>query len=279
MKPSLLIWKALIILLIGLILTVFVSYLIYVDEEKRTEKEFSLVCDEIKTKIETRLHAHAQLLRSGAAYFNASDTVTRINWSEFIKQNKININLPGIQGVGFSLIIPKSQLEQHTQRIRNEGFPQYTVHPTNDRSEYTSIIYLEPFDYRNQRAFGYDMFSQSVRREAMEQSRDFDIAALTGKVLLVQETDDDLQAGTLMYVPVYKNNEQVGNIQQRRDAIIGWVYSPYRMNDLMDGMLGSWGSDSTKIINLIVYDGDSINDNAMIFDSDKKNNKKGNTFN
>jgi len=278
MKPSLLIWKALIILLIGLILTVFVSYLIYVDEEKRTEKEFSLVCEEIKTKIETRLHAHAQLLRSGAAYFNASDTVTRINWSEFIKQNKININLPGIQGVGFSLIIPKSQLEQHTQRIRNEGFPQYTVHPTNDRSEYTSIIYLEPFDYRNQRAFGYDMFSQSVRREAMEQSRDFDVAALTGKVLLVQETDDDLQAGTLMYVPVYKNNEQVGNIQQRRDAIIGWVYSPYRMNDLMDGMLGSWGSDSNKIINLIVYDGDSINDNAMIFDSYKENNKKGNRF-
>jgi len=134
MKPSLLIWKALIILLIGLILTVFVSYLIYVDEEKRTEKEFSLVCDEIKTKIETRLHAHAQLLRSGAAYFNASDTVTRIKWSEFIKQNKININLPGIQGVGFSLIIPKSQLEQHTQRIRNEGFPQYTVHPINRTS-------------------------------------------------------------------------------------------------------------------------------------------------
>lgn len=278
MKLSLHIWKALIILMIGLILTVFVSYLIYVDEEKRTEKEFSLVCYEIKTKIETRLHAQAQLLRSGAAYFNASDTVTRINWSEFVKQSKIEINLPGIQGLGFSIIIPKSQLEQHIQRIRNEGFPQYTVNPTNDRSEYTSIIYLEPFDYRNQRAFGYDMFSQSVRREAMEQSRDFDIAALTGKVLLVQETDEDLQAGTLMYVPVYKNNEQVGNIQQRRDAIIGWVYSPYRMNDLMDGMLGSWGSDSNKIINLIVYDGDSINDNAMLFDSNKENNKTENSF-
>ena len=278
MKHSLHMWKALINLLIGLILTVFVSYLIYVDVEKQTEKEFLLVCNELKTKIETRLHAHAQLLRSGAAYFNASDTVTRINWSEFVEQSKIDKNLPGIQGVGFSLIIPKSQLEQHTQRIRNEGFPQYTVNPTNDRSEYTSIIYLEPFDYRNQRAFGYDMFSQSVRREAMEQSRDFDIAALTGKVLLVQETDEDLQAGTLMYVPVYKNNEQVGNIQQRRDAIIGWVYSPYRMNDLMDGMLGSWGSDNNKIINLIVYDGDSINDNAMIFDSYKENNKKGNRF-
>ena len=278
MKHSLHMWKALINLLIGLILTVFVSYLIYVDVEKQTEKEFLLVCNELKTKIETRLHAHAQLLRSGAAYFNASDTVTRINWSEFVEQSKIDKNLPGIQGVGFSLIIPKSQLEQHTQRIRNEGFPQYTVNPTNDRSEYTSIIYLEPFDYRNQRAFGYDMFSQSVRREAMEQSRDFDIAALTGKVLLVQETDDDLQAGTLMYVPVYKKNEQLGNIQQRRDAIIGWVYSPYRMNDLMDGMLGSWGSDNNKIINLIVYDGDSINDNAMIFDSYKENNKKGNRF-
>ena len=278
MNSSKHILRSLIVLMIGLSMTMLVSYLNYVEVEKHTEKEFSLVCNEISTKMKTRLHAYAQLLRSGAAFFNASDTVTRVDWYEFVKQSKIYKNLPGIQGVGFSLIIPKSQLEQHSQRIRNEGFPQYTVKPTNDRSEYTSIIYLEPFDYRNQRAFGYDMFSQSIRREAMEHSRDIDIATLTGKVLLVQETDEDLQVGTLMYVPVYKNNEPQENIQQRRDAIIGWVYSPYRMNDLMEGILGSWESGSNKLVNLIIYDGDSINDNAMIFDSNKESNKTGNSF-
>ena len=43
-------------------------------------------------------------------FFSASDTVTRKEWSEFIAHAKISVNLPGIQGVGFSLIIPAKQL-------------------------------------------------------------------------------------------------------------------------------------------------------------------------
>ncbi|MFZ4549415.1 MAG: PAS domain-containing protein, partial [Bacteroidales bacterium] len=51
--------------------------------------------------------------------------------------------------------------------------------------------------------------------------------------------------------------------------IVGWVYSPYRMNDLMLGILGPWDSPENKRIRLKVYDTDSISVNTLLFDSQK----------
>ncbi len=260
------IWKALIVLFVGLILTVLATFYSAQQEAAKEKNEFSLIGNEIKTKISTRLHAHAQLLRTGAAFFAASDTVMRKSWKTFNEWAKIELNLPGIQGLGFSIIIPGNQLQEHIRRMRREGFPDYTVRPAGLRPVYTSIIYLEPFSGRNLRAFGYDMLTEPTRRKAMEMSRDFDRAVLSGRVTLVQETNRDVQKGALMYVPVYWNGMPVNTVGQRRAAIKGWVYSPYRMNDLMIGILGQWGLTRKDRIHLQVYE-DSLSVNTIIFNS------------
>ncbi len=259
-------WKSFAILIIGIVLTIAATIYTKKYSETVAKREFALVCNEITTKITTRLHSHAQLLRSGASLFVTSDSVTRKDWKIFIESSKINKNLPGIQGIGFSVIIKKEQLQQHNQQIRKEGFPEYTVLPAGDREIYTSIIYLEPFVDRNLRAFGYDMYSEPTRRKAMEQASDYDIAALSGKVVLVQETDKDLQAGTLMYVPVYRKGMPINTTEERRTAILGWVYSPYRMADLMQGILGS----RNLKIHLKIYDNNDISQNSLLFDNQGK---------
>ena len=263
-------WKALILLFIGLILT-FLAVL-YTKHSVETEEnlKFKLICEDIKEKINARLRAHAQLLRSGVAIFAASDTVSRIEWSKFNNNKIINKNLPGILGIGYSVIIPRNQLQGHVEAIRKEGYPDYSVIPVGDREVYTSVLYIEPFSGRNLRAFGFDMYSEPIRRKAMELARDSDIAMLTGKVVLVQETSEDVQAGTLMYVPVYRNGMPANNLTERRTAIKGWVYSPYRMNDLMDQILGSRNSPDKFRIHLHIYDEDSITDDALLYDSQAK---------
>jgi signal transduction histidine kinase len=262
--------KSFAILIIGIVLTIAAVIYTKKDSETTAKREFALVCSEIATKISTRLHTHAQLLRCGASLFATSDSVTRKDWKIFIESSKLSKNLPGIQGVGFSVIVKKEQLQKHIQRIRKEGFPDYTVRPAGDRELYTSIIFLEPFIDRNLRAFGYDMYSESIRREAMEQAFEYDIAALSGKVVLVQETDKDLQAGTLMYVPVYRKGMPTNTTEERRKAVLGWVYSPNRMVDLMYGILGNWGLNDNNKIHLQIYDNDSISQNSLLFDNQAK---------
>jgi len=262
---------AFLVLIIGLIFTGALSYSTYINLGKEEDKDFEMVCQEINTKIIARLYAHAQLLRSGAAYIIGSDKVTRTEWHDFVEKCKIDKNLPGIQGVGYSVVVPEKELAELTQTIRNEGFPYFKIYPEGKRDVYTSIIYLEPFDFRNRRAFGYDMYSEPVRRKAMEQARDNDVAALSGKVLLVQETDEDLQAGTLMYVPVYNKEKPVSTLAERREALMGWVYSPYRMNDLMNGILGRWDAVNSERIHLQIFDNEDLTQEALLFDSQSGN--------
>ena len=263
-------WKAYLILIIGIALTIGATIQTKNTATKVAHLDFAFICNDVKQRIETRLRAHAQLLRSASAFFAASDTVTRNEWRKFNECERIYRNLPGIQGVGYSVIIAKKQLNQHIQVIRNGGFPEYTVFPIGERAVYTSIIYLEPFAGRNLRAFGYDMFSNPTRRKAMEMSRDSDLAILSDKVVLVQETNEDIQAGTLMYVPVYKNESHIQTLEERRMAIKGWVYSPYRMNDLMSGILGSWDTPNNNPIHLEIFDDDTISVESLLFDSQAK---------
>jgi len=222
--------------------------------DRLEERNFIAECNEVQSSIANRLEDHARILMSGVALFNASTTVTREEWRIFTQSLNVEKQLPGIQGFGYSLAIPRSELSQHIQKIRSEGFPEYHVRPAGEREVYSSIIYLEPFSGRNLRAFGYDMFSEPVRRAAMERARDTNAAALSGKVILVQETDQVVQAGTLMYVPVYRKGMPTETVEQRRAAIIGWVYSPYRMTDLLQGILASSLMLDTPGHSVSIYD-------------------------
>lgn len=262
-------WKAWLILFIGLFLTYRATIYTYREVEAMAKKEFVDVCDEIKTKISVRMQSHALLLHTASAFIESSDTVTRLKWKFFIRQTNINKELPGIQGVGYVVIIPANQLKQHIQKIRMEGFPEYSVKPFGNRPLYTSIIFIEPFLGRNLRAFGYDMYADQIRRKAMDNARDSNIVTLSGKVILIQETDQDLQAGTLMFVPVFRNGYQTNNVEQRRAAIKGWVYCPFRMNDLMQGILGRWDLTQENRVHLQIFD-DSISTNSLLYDSQLK---------
>ena len=235
--------------------------------ETDARKEFEFASEEIKLRIDARMQAHAQILRSGAAVFRASDEVTRREWNIYTMHQKVAQSLPGIQGIGFARLIHPDELESHIQKVRAEGFPDYKVTPEGARPIYTAIEFLEPFNMRNRRAFGYDMYSEPVRRKAMAQVRDYDVAALSGRVILLQETDTDIQAGTLMYVPVYRGGAKSDTVAHRRAALRGWVYSPYRMKDLMTGILSKRDIDIRPGIRLEIFDEPDLKNESLMYDS------------
>ncbi|MEI7891686.1 MAG: CHASE domain-containing protein [Myxococcales bacterium] len=258
-------YTAWVVLAGGLMITAATILYLKAGLERSAERDFVSLSDELQRVISKRLDDHARILLSGAAFFRASNEVTREKWRIFTQHQQVDKQLPGIQGIGYAHLIPRSDLTQHIQQIRSEGFPEYTVRPEGEREVYSSIVYLEPFVGRNLRAFGYDMFSEPVRRVAMERARDTDSAALSDKVILVQETDEEIQAGTLMYVPVYRNGLRPDSVEQRRAAIRGWVYSPYRMNDLIRGILGDRNLDQEKQLHLTVFDGEHLLTSSLLY--------------
>lgn len=232
-------------------------------ENARAEESFIFEVEDAQQKILYRMLTYEQALRGGVALFNASNVITRDEWRSYVESLHLEQTLPGIQGFGYSERIRLEELSRHEASIREEGFPSYLVRPSGERSFYAPIVFLEPFDYRNRRAFGFDMYSDSIRRAAMEQAMLTGSTSLSGIVKLQQETDKDVQAGFLMYLPVYKKGMPTETEQQRVQAIQGFVYSPFRAKDLMLGVLGN----NAIPLTFQLYDGDQIDPDTLLYDS------------
>ena len=215
-------YTAWIILTLSLFLTLFASFLTYSYSKKIAEQRFNFRVSEIKAAIEDRMLFYQQALQGGVGLFNSSQEITREEFYQYVDNLTIQQYLPGIQGIGYSIPVKKEDKEAHIQSIRAEGFPEYTIKPETERAEYSAIIFLEPFDWRNQRAFGYDMWSNEIRRQAMSRAMDTGLPATSGIITLVQETDKNTQRGFLMYLPVYQKGLPKNTVEERRKAFQGW---------------------------------------------------------
>jgi CHASE1-domain containing sensor protein len=218
--------------------SLWTSHMLEKSEIDRMQSRFSGLAQTVERSIESRMSAYEQVLKGGVALFNVREDVSREDWRTYVNTLEIDENYPGIQGNGYSEVVRPTERAAHIARIRAQGFPAYTIKPPGTRDIYTAIVFLEPFDLRNRQAFGYDMMSQETRREAMTRATETGKAAMSGRVTLVQEIDSDVQAGFLTYLPVFRKRMPTDSIDERRVALKGFVYSPFRMKDLMQGLLG-----------------------------------------
>ena len=236
------------------------------DEKTRAEFEFQV--DRVVSSIENRIEANEQILRGVVGLFDASRDVSRGEFRSYVTALHLDQRYPGIQGVGFSLVVAREHKAAHVSEVRAEGFPDYELRPPGERATHTSIIYLEPLDWRNRRALGYDMYSEPVRRKAMARAMDSGKAALSGKVTLVQETDRDVQAGVLLYVPVFRTPESSAKVAEGARTLLGWAYSPLRMNDTMSSVLRTEHSELVGRMALTIHDGDDTTAASLLFESE-----------
>lgn len=230
----------------------------------RGEERFNNSVQELTEAVNHRMVAYEQVLRGGIGLFLSSKDVTRQEWQTYIINARLGEYYPGIQGIGYAEILTPANVEEHVKQIHAEGFNEYKIYPEGERELYCAINYLEPFDWRNQRAFGYDMCSEPIRRAAILSAIASGMPTISGKVTLVQETIDDTQSGFLMYLPLYRGLATTE--AERKQQAIGLIYAAFRMNDLMQGIMGNRFSG----LKLAIYDGGSASNANLMFSSSKK---------
>ncbi|KFZ36810.1 histidine kinase [Shewanella mangrovi] len=246
------------IMVFALIFTTLGAYLAnhYINE--RGKERFQFQSLQLRDAILERMRTYELLLRGGIGLFMSSDDVSRKEWHDYVANSHLEEFYPGIQAFGYSIILKANQIAAHEAKVQAEGFIDYHVHPLDPvRETYQSILYLEPFDWRNQRAFGYDMYSEPVRRLAIDRAIATRQVSISGKITLVQETARDVQAGFLMYLPLFKDDDS----GQASDEARGVVYAAFRVNNLIENILG----DKFPKITLSIFDGDGISPPQLMF--------------
>lgn len=252
-----------IVLVVSMMATLYVWQMTNTSEQRAAQTRFDYYKQILLTKIDNQLNEYRQALRGAAGLFHASTEVTRSDWKHYVDTLAIQENYPGIQGMGFVKYVRDANKQNHIQSIRNRDLTDYDILPAGKREVYGPIVYLEPFDWRNQRAFGFDMWSDASRRNAMKQAIDTGSSAVTDKVILMQETLEDTQVGFLMYLPVFERGGAKESIEDRYQNLYGFVYSPFRMKDLMSQIM----LPVKDVLEVQIYDGGEISTYNNMFNS------------
>lgn len=226
-------------------------------------KQFDNKVSEHLARIDKRMANYENALHSGIGFFEGSDYVSRSDWGRFIEAMNLEKNYPGMQGIGFVKFIHHTQKEKLEKQMRLEGYASFTVKPEGMRKYYAPLLYLEPMNQRNIQAIGYDIYSEPIRREALIRARDTARTSISNRIKLRQEiTTDDLQAGILMAIPLYQNGSIIESVEQRRKALIGYVDSAFRMDDLMHHLVSQ-----DSIVNFEIYDDPSMSNEHLLYRS------------
>lgn len=261
-------WLPLLILCIGLWLT----WLQHAGMDKRQQElaraRFEMQAREVVFRLERRLQANVDVLHGVTGLFAASGLVERGEFRAYVETLRLDVHYPGIQGVGFSQWVATPDIPRLEAAIRAEGFPQFRVHPLKvDAAHQSAIVFIEPFDWRNQRAFGFDMFSEPIRQQAMRRAVETGEPSLSGRVTLIQETEQDPQPGFLIYVPIYLKGSPPEGEDQRWEQLVGWAYSPIRAHDLLTSFLDNEFPILRQYMGLKLYAASEPSANALLYDS------------
>jgi PAS domain S-box-containing protein len=268
-KIHIAIYLPVIIALLGFTL-VFLTYSYFKDfTEKQFQAKFEQDTTLLSSAITTKLESYENLLEGARGLFKAKPELNRKEWKAYVDSLRLGLHYTGIQGIGYSEFVDQSELAQFEQKIQTQGFSDFKVFPKGNRSKYAVVKFLEPFNEKNQKAFGYDMWQDPVRQSAMILARDLNKPVISGKVTLVQEGNTDIQSGFLFYLPLFKKDVSLETQQQRQEAILGYVYSPFRVRDFMETVFPA----NKPPIDLEIFDGefdkktDSAEDHEM-YDGD-----------
>ncbi|GAA0849281.1 hypothetical protein GCM10009113_28620 [Marinobacter szutsaonensis] len=256
-------WVAWLVFAVGIAVTIVLWQVSIRLVEDRTEARFRTQSLQLKTAIEERLLNYEQVLAGSAGLFAVAGDVSREQWREYVDKVDINRYYPGIQGIGYVRRIGVRGMADHIASVRAEGVHNYLVTPLGTGPYYYPMVYLEPGTERNRRALGYDAFSDPRHRQAMEQARDEAVPTVTPKVVLVQEEVAEDQASFLMYYPVYQGGTIPENRAERRMMLAGYVFSAFRMNNLLDGIVGL----IAPFLDVRIYDNGVISRDAVMYGS------------
>ncbi len=226
-------WRLILLPLVVFITGLGVTWALWQHERELVRKDllsqFDAVLRDTASRIELRMYAYEQMLRSAQSLYAASGEMSRDDFHDYVASLNLDANYSGIQSIGVGQWVPGLSKSDHLLAMRHLGFADYAVQPPGQRENYAPIVQREPNLGGNYAVLGFDMWSDPARRSAMEQARDTGAAALSGKVRLTADAEQDLRSGFLMYLALYEHGKRHDSIAARRAHLAGWVYTSFHM--------------------------------------------------
>jgi two-component sensor histidine kinase len=215
-------WPMLLFLLVAIV-TVLSVIAIERAEAERRQLELDRNVTELASGLQRRASENMAILRAGAALVAAREDIDPAAFDEVTQNLYSDGDYHGSMGIAWARWLRVRDLPAFERAVRDRLGSDYRVHPEPEpgREVVVPIVHLRPMEADDRFAIGYDMYSEPVRREAMDLAASLRQPVASGRVHLVQDQERPVASGFLIYMPVFE-----GEGGQR--SLRGFVYSPFR---------------------------------------------------
>ncbi|AZN96580.1 histidine kinase [Mesorhizobium sp. M9A.F.Ca.ET.002.03.1.2] len=234
----------------------------YFATQEAARIKFAATADDALNRIDSRIDLHLSLLRSTQALFNARNGgISRGEFKAFFSALDIGGNFAGLRGIGFLRLVRTGDEATVERAILHDYGASHVIYPATTTLPWrTPIVQFEPFDASSQSSIGYDMFTEPVRREAIEKAMADDQQHASGRVQLGQETGAaQTFTGFLVFVRLNVETAPDG-INASTSSTSGFLYAAFRARDLFQTALSR---TPLLPVNIEIYDGKVDADNLL----------------
>lgn len=201
---------------------------------------------EVSSALQQREAEHLAYLRAAAALFSRQASVDAAMVEAFHRDLGESLAERGALGLGWAEAIPASARSEVEARQRARGEAGFRIWPAQGpaQDQSVAILYLFPRNVVNLRAIGFDLYSEPLRREALQRAARLRRPVATGLVQLVQDGNSAPVQSFLIFMPVF--DDATG-------ALRGYVYSPFRGGEFL---ASANRLHVSRRIGMALYDGD-----------------------
>lgn len=184
------------------------------------------------TEINGRLNLHAQFLRSVQAFSSTHNLGDALAWQTFSEEVKAFEHLPGMYAFAYARALNSGDKAHYTVDMRKRlNNPQFEIYPQGQQAMTLPVTLTSPDTPLMKTVLGFDLLSEPVRREAIQNaiaSRDI---SLSGRITIVN--DNKKTPGFALIKAVYRNNMPSSTVAERRAAVSGIVMMAYRIDEFL----------------------------------------------
>jgi diguanylate cyclase (GGDEF)-like protein len=258
------------VLAVTLLLSTLLAWNIQRNIDLQERRRFDDAVWQTLTAIEQRMAAYADTLGGVGALFYSSEYVARHEFQTYVNTLRVPERYPGMQSLGFIRRVRESEHRTVTQQILEEhrsnpcGYPDFPIFPAPASTEYFLVVFVEPIA-QNLSLFGRTVMTEPACRAPMERARDSGEISASERIRL-RHGDRD-KSGFVLLLPLYQSGAMLDSVDNRRRALIGYVFGNFFVDDLFQGIFGG-RVVSNLGVDLEVFDGRQITREQLLYDDD-----------
>ncbi|NMC54027.1 MAG: PAS domain S-box protein [Chloroflexi bacterium] len=240
--------EAIIVMVLGAAATALLAWSAHAEEQQTRLETFSRVTSATSNYISSYFRDLENYHLSDLAnFFEASDYVTQ---KEFLTFTASGAKDPKVEAWAWAPVVFKDDLDRFERLARLDGMPAYEVWekdqdgervPVLARDTYYPVLYLSPV-IGNLPARGFDIYSEPVRKLAIDSALKSRLITATDPIEIIQETED--QVSILVLKPVFGTSDP---LSQK-----GFLIAVLRMGNLLTNALGVKPGDDS-LLNIEMY--------------------------